>query len=116
MIPADYFDRPDVPAKNSPVGKLLRKMHAEFPELELETSRIEAREALLGMGGATRIQKAYQRWLKGRSIASATTQARFSSAEKGEPRESFTAPIPALKTPANAISMSPAGFEEGAFE
>jgi len=72
MIPTEYFDRPDMPAKNSPVGKLMRKIHARFPHPDLETIRAEAREALLGVGGAKRVQVAYQRWVRG-CLASSTT-------------------------------------------
>jgi hypothetical protein len=43
MIPAGYFERHDTPAKNSPVGKLMRKIYSRFPHLDLETIRTEAR-------------------------------------------------------------------------
>src|SRR5215472_74083 len=46
---------------------------------------IEAREALVGIGGATRIQDAYKRWLKACSGVSTTRKARFSSAGKAAP-------------------------------
>lgn len=82
MIPSDYFNRPYAPAKNSPVGKLIRKMHAEFPHLELATSRIEAGETLRGIGGAARIRDAYKRWLQARSSVRNTRKARFSSVGK----------------------------------
>jgi len=49
MIPGDYFDHLDTPAKNSPLGKLMRKIHAEFPHLDLETIREESRAALYGV-------------------------------------------------------------------
>jgi len=83
MIPAGYFDRLDTPTKNSPVGKLMQKIHSRFPHLDLETIRAEAREALLGIGGSTRVQDAYKRWLNTRSGASTTRKARFSSADRG---------------------------------
>ncbi|HXW63067.1 MAG TPA: hypothetical protein VEJ45_10740 [Candidatus Acidoferrales bacterium] len=93
MIPADYFDRPDTPAKNSPVGKLMQKIHSRFPHLDLETIRIEAREALLGIGGATRIQDAYKRWLITRSGASMTRKARLALAGRANtPRGADSSP------------------------
>lgn len=80
---AEFFDQPDAPAEGSPVGTLMQKIHAEFPDLDLETIRAEAREALLGVGGAHRIAHAYQRWLsKHRSSARTTYKARFSTAAK----------------------------------
>jgi hypothetical protein len=32
VIPANYFDRPDTPAKNSPVGTLMQKIDTECPD------------------------------------------------------------------------------------
>jgi hypothetical protein len=42
MIAGGYFDRLDTPAKDSPVGKLMRKIHAGFPDLDVETIRQES--------------------------------------------------------------------------
>lgn len=57
-----YFNQGGVPAPSSAVGMLIQKIHAEFPDLDFETIRAEAREALDGMVGANRIAQAYQRW------------------------------------------------------
>jgi hypothetical protein len=82
MIHADYFDRPETPTGDSPIGKLMQKIHSDFPHLDLETIRAEARKALLGIGGSTRVQDAYKRCLNTCSGASITRKARFSSAGK----------------------------------
>jgi hypothetical protein len=108
MIPTSYFDHFDAPAKNSPVGKLMRKIHAELPHLDLETVRAEAREALLGVGGATRVQDAYKRWLIARSRASMTRKTRLPSATKAL---ALAGPPPAPDTTASAISPSMSGTQ-----
>jgi DNA invertase Pin-like site-specific DNA recombinase len=69
MIPADYFDRLDTPAENSPVGRLMRKMRAAFPNLDLETIREESRAALYGVGGKNR-------FLRNRKVDKAPRKAR----------------------------------------
>jgi hypothetical protein len=78
MIPAAYFDRPDAPAKNSPVGKLMRKIHAAFPHLDLETIREEARTSLYGVGGKNRIAIAFNRLLRTRKVDNAPRRAQVS--------------------------------------
>ncbi len=76
----------------------MQKIHAEFPSLDFETIRSEAREVLLGFGGAHRIQDAYRRWLNMRSVAQRTVKARSSLAERG------TRPTKALETaPAKSL-------------
>lgn len=88
-----YFNRRETPAKNSPVGKLMRKIHSRFPHIDLETVRIEARDALLGVAGANRVRVAFHRWLKRGASDKKVGKARFSSAGKALPGEPLTAPI-----------------------
>jgi DNA invertase Pin-like site-specific DNA recombinase len=76
MIPADYFDRLDTPAENSPVGRLMRKMRAAFPNLDLETIREESRAALYGVGGKNRVAIAFNRFLRNRKVDKAPRKAR----------------------------------------
>jgi hypothetical protein len=76
MIPADYFDHPDTPTKNSPVGKLMRKIHAGFPHLELETIRKGSRASLHGVGGKNRIATAFSRALRSRKVDKAPRRVR----------------------------------------
>ena len=75
MIPADYFDRVDTPAKNSPVGKLIRKTHAGFPHLDLETVREESRAALYGVGGENRISITFNHVLRSQKLDKAPRRA-----------------------------------------
>jgi hypothetical protein len=76
MIPAAYFDRPDTPSKHSPVGKLMRKIHARFPHADLETIREESREALYGVGGENRVSIAFNRLLRSQKLDKAPRRAR----------------------------------------
>jgi hypothetical protein len=76
--PTDYFDRPDTPAKNSPVGRLTRKIHAGFPHMDLETIREEARASLYGVGGENRVSIAFNRFLRSRKLDNAPRTARVS--------------------------------------
>ena len=62
-LPGGYFDRPDTPAQGSPVGKLMEKILAEFPEMPVEQARQEANSALQGLGGPGRLAAAWRRWL-----------------------------------------------------
>jgi hypothetical protein len=58
-----WFERTDSPSKGSLVGKLMAKVLENHSlTCDFETLRIECREILLGIGGAQRIQKAYNRW------------------------------------------------------
>jgi hypothetical protein len=75
-IPADYFDRFDAPAKNSPVGKLMRAIHAAFPHLDLEAVRGESRVSLYGVGGENRISIAFNRVLRSKKLDKAPRRAR----------------------------------------
>jgi len=75
MIPAGYFDRPDTPSKNSPVGKLMRKINAAFPSLDLETVRYESKTSLYGVGGENRSSIAFNRILRGKKLDKAPRRA-----------------------------------------
>lgn len=59
----EYFARSDTPSKNSPVGKLMLRILAEFPEMDREEARNRASKALLGMGSVRRQILAYNRFL-----------------------------------------------------
>ena len=43
---AEYFDRPDTPAANSPVGNLIPRVIEKYPELNFEQARAMARDLL----------------------------------------------------------------------
>lgn len=57
----DYFKLPDSPSKGSPVGKLMTRILAEFPWMTRQECRMRCRDALLGVGGPTRLNLAYRR-------------------------------------------------------
>jgi len=78
MIPAAYFDRPDTPSENSPVAKLMRKIQAAFPYLNLETIREESRSSLYGVGGENRVSIAFNRFLRSQKLDKAPRRARVS--------------------------------------
>ena len=92
MIPAGYFDRPDTPAKNSPVGKLMRKLRAAFPHLDLETVRYESKTSLYGAGGENRISIAFNRALQGRKLDNAPRTARAKPMVLGARNDSLPQP------------------------
>ena len=43
---AEYFDRPDTPAANPPVGNLIPRVLEKYPELNFEQARGMARDLL----------------------------------------------------------------------
>ena len=92
MIPADYFDRPDTPASSSPVGKLMRKIHAAFPSLGLEAIREESCASLYGVGGENRISIAFNRALQGRKLDNAPRTARAKPMVLGARNDSLPQP------------------------
>jgi hypothetical protein len=57
----EYFNLPDTPMRNSPVGKLMVRILEEFPDLDLEFARTASRIALNGTGGGNRIDEALQK-------------------------------------------------------
>jgi len=88
MIPADYFDRLDTSAKNSPVGKLMRKIQAAFPHLDLETMREESRASLHGVGGENRVSIAFNRFLRSQKLDNAPRRTRGNPATRQIPSKS----------------------------
>jgi hypothetical protein len=78
-IPADYFDRLDTPAKDSPVGKLMRKIRSAFPHLDLETIRLESRASLYGVGSENRVSIAFNRFQRSRKVDNAPRRAQESA-------------------------------------
>ena len=43
---AEYFDRPDTPAKGSPIGNLIPRVLEKYPELNFEQARAKAHDLL----------------------------------------------------------------------
>jgi len=58
------------------VGKLMRKIHAEFPHLDLETIREASRASLYGVGGENRISIAFNRLLQSQKLDNAPRRVR----------------------------------------
>lgn len=69
MIPVGYFKRSSRPAEGSPVAMLMRKIEAQCPKMDVEVMREQAREALRDIGGTSRVQDAYRKWLRCHSTA-----------------------------------------------
>jgi hypothetical protein len=53
---AQYFDRPDAPARHSPVGILISKLVERHPDLSFEQARVRA-NALLDKAAGKRVYK-----------------------------------------------------------
>ena len=53
---AEYFNRQDTPAANSPVGRLMRVVIAKFPGIAFDNARVKASE-LLDRAAGKRIYK-----------------------------------------------------------
>jgi len=79
-----YFERPNTPMGNSPVGKVMKILALEYPDEELEHIHELARAALDGIGGEHRVQDTLRR-------------ARTSL---GTPRRAIVAPMQGLLPPA----------------
>jgi hypothetical protein len=69
QILCGYFDRPDAPAKGSPVGKLIVRMLEKCPEMSFEQARTEAASLLEGKGGTSRIRHGFAEWKRRRNRA-----------------------------------------------
>jgi len=100
VIPSAYFERSDTPAENSPVGKLMQKIHAAFPDMDLQVIRAEAPESLCGVGGVNRIQVAFNLFLRARKLDKARRTTRGEAIPAAQGPETPVFPLSRLQSTA----------------